>query len=298
MIDDLLSVRDFFRLAVTEFRRHEIHFGHGAGDAVDEAAFLVLESLSLPIDDINPWLDARLLPAERKRLHELIAARVESRKPAAYLLNRAYIRRLPFFIDERVIVPRSFIGELLASDMGLPFTEEPETISSVLDLCTGSGCLAIIAARAFADADIHASDISADAIDVAERNVADYGLEDRVTLHCGDLFAPVGKKRFDLIISNPPYVDAEAMAELPPEYAAEPRLALAGGEDGLDMVRLILADAEKHLTPKGALICEIGRGREILEAEFPGLEFFWLDTEESAGEVFWLTHDALVQGRS
>ncbi|MEQ1931977.1 MAG: 50S ribosomal protein L3 N(5)-glutamine methyltransferase [Parvularculaceae bacterium] len=243
-------------------------------------------------------IDARLLAGERRRLADLIAARTETRRPAAYLLNRAYIQGLPFFVDERVIVPRSFIGEIIAGDDGLPFTDDPGAAASVLDLCTGSGCLAILAARAFANADIHASDISADALEVAERNVGDYGLEDRITLHCGDLFAPIGKMRFDLIISNPPYVDAEAMAELPPEFGAEPRLALAGGEDGLDVVRRIIAQADAHLTPAGGLLCEIGRGREILEAEFPGLECLWLDTEESEGEVFWATHDALLRARS
>lgn len=298
MADELKTVCDFFRYAVTEFRRAELHFGHGAASAVEEAAFMVLEGLSLPIDDINPWLGARLVAAEKKRLLELIAARVETRRPAAYLLNRAYIHGLPFFVDERVIVPRSFIGELLAGDVCAPFAEDPERVASVLDLCAGSGCLAILAARAFPNADIHATDISADALEVAERNVADYGLEDRITLHCGDLFAPLGKKRFDLILSNPPYVDAEAMAELPPEYAAEPRLALAGGEDGLDIVRAIIADADRHLTPEGGLLCEIGRGREILEAEYPGLDLVWLDTETSAGEVFFATHDALMRARS
>ena len=270
MSDELLTVRDFFRYAVTEFRRAELHFGHGGADAVDEAAFIVLEALSLPIGDINPWLEARLVADEKKRLSELIASRVATRRPAAYLLNRAYIQGEGFYVDERTIVPRSFIGELLAAGLPLPFAEDPEGVASVLDLCTGSGCLAVLAARAFANADIHATDISADALEVAERNVADYGLEDRITLHCGDLFAPLGKKRFDLIISNPPYVDAEAMAELPPEYAAEPRLALAGGEDGLDIVRRIVADADRRLTPQGGLLCEIGRGREILEAEYPG----------------------------
>ncbi|NWG71854.1 MAG: 50S ribosomal protein L3 N(5)-glutamine methyltransferase [Parvularculaceae bacterium] len=298
MTDELATVRDFFRYAVSQFRRGELHFGHGASNAADEAAFMVLEGLSLPINDINPWLEARLLAAEKKRLLDLIAARVETRKPAAYLLNRAYIQGAPFYVDERVIVPRSFIGEMLASGLPLPFAEDRDSVASVLDLCAGSGCLAVLAARAFANADIHATDISADALEVAERNVADYGLEDRITLHAGDLFAPLGKKRFDLILSNPPYVDAEAMAELPPEYRAEPRLALAGGEDGLDIVRRILAEADRHLTPEGGLLCEIGRGREILEAEFPGLDLIWLDTEESEGEVFLATYEALVRAKS
>lgn len=294
MTDELLTIRDVFRFAVSEFRRNELFFGHGAGDAVDEAAFLLLEALSLPIEDINPWLDARLLSNERERLLALIAERVKSRKPAAYLLNKAYIRGRPFFVDERAIVPRSFIGEILSGGgAALSFIDDPQGVQSVLDLCTGSGCLAILASHAFVNADIHATDISADALEVAERNVADYGLEDRVTLHCGDLFEPLGRMRFDLIVSNPPYVDAEAMGELPPEFRAEPRLALAGGEDGLDVVRRILAGAGGHLTPEGGLLCEIGRGREILDAEYPALPFTWIDTQESAGEVFWLPQQAL-----
>jgi ribosomal protein L3 glutamine methyltransferase len=292
LTDDFLTVRDILRHAVSSFRRAGLAFGQGTGDAVDEAAFIALEGLDLPIDDVNPRLDARLAVSERRRLLELIRARIETRKPAAYLLNKAYIQGLPFYVDERVIVPRSFLGELLAGGPN-DLIDSLEGASSALDLCCGSGCLAILAARRFRDAAIDACDISADALEVAERNVADYGLEDRVALHLGDLFAPIGKRRFDVIVSNPPYVDAEAMAELPPEFIAEPRLALAGGEDGLDVVRRIIAEAPDHLTPHGGLLCEIGRGREILEAEHPDLEFLWIDTAQSEGEVFWLSAAAL-----
>lgn len=296
MTDALITIRDFLRYAVSRFRRANLAFGHGAADALDEAAFIILEALDLPIDDINPWLDARLTTDERKRLGGLIAARVETRKPAAYLLNRAYIQDIPFYVDERVIIPRSYIGELLAGD-AFSLARDPENVSSVLDLCTGSGALAVIAAYAFPNADITAVDISPEALEVACRNIALHGLEDRITLLEGDLFEPVGDRRFDLIITNPPYVDAEAMAALPPEYRAEPALALAGGPDGLDVARRILAAAPRHLTADGGLLCEIGTGRDIIEAEYPYLDFFWLDTEESDGEVFWLRADAFTPAR-
>ncbi|HBK92731.1 MAG TPA: 50S ribosomal protein L3 N(5)-glutamine methyltransferase [Parvularcula sp.] len=289
MTAELLTVRDFLRYALTRFMRAGLYFGHGAGTALDEAAFIILEALSLPIDDINPWLDARLTAAERTRLAEMIDARVSTRRPAAYLLNKAYVQGVPFYVDERVIVPRSYIGEILAGEPA--FLPAPTDVRSILDLCTGSGCLAILAAFAFPEADIHAVDLSADALAVARRNVADHGLETRVTLYEGDLFAPLGPARFDLILTNPPYVDAGAMAALPPEFRAEPALALAGGADGLDIVRRILAEAPARLNPGGGLLCEFGTGRGILEAEYPHLDFLWPTSEEGDGEVFWLTKE-------
>jgi ribosomal protein L3 glutamine methyltransferase len=284
------TLRDFFRYAVSRFNAAGLAYGHGATNAVDEAAFIVLEGLRLPIDALDPFLDAALTLEERVRLLELIDARVATRKPAAYLLNRAYIQGVPFYVDERVIVPRSFIGELLFG--GLvgegSLIENPDSIMSALDLCAGGGSLAILAAMKFVNARIDAVELSADALDVARRNVAEHGLSERIALHQGDLFAPLGPKRYDLILANPPYVDAESLAAFPPEYAAEPRLAHAGGRDGLDVVRRILAEAPAHLTPEGALVCEVGRGRARLEAEFPRLPLLWLDTEESEGEVFFV----------
>ncbi len=245
------------------------------------------------MDDINPWLDARLLPAERDKLAGIIEARITTRKPAAYLTRRTYIHGVPFYVDERVIVPRSYIGELLFSGLfggdGHNLIKHPEKINSVLDLCTGSGCLAILAARIFPNASIDAVDLSADALDVARINVKDHDLEQRITLHQGDLFAPLGRRKYDLIITNPPYVAEAEVAAFPKEYAHEPVIAHAGGRDGLDITRRILAEAPKHLNKGGGLLCEIGTGREILEREFPKLNFLWLDTEESSGEVFWLT---------
>jgi ribosomal protein L3 glutamine methyltransferase len=284
-----VTLRDLFRLAVSRFARAGLAYGHGATNAVDEAAFLLLEGLGLPIDTLDPFLDARLTRAERVRLLELIEARVSTRKPAAYLLGRAYVQGVPFHVDERIIVPRSFIGELLFGGLvgegGL--LDNPGEIARVLDLCTGGGSLAILAALVFPGAAIDAVDVSPDALVVARRNVEEHGLGARIALHQGDLFAPLGAKRYDLILTNPPYVETAAMAAFPPEFAAEPRLAHDGGADGLALVRRILAAAPGHLEIDGALICEIGAGRARLEADFPALPLTWLDTRESEGEVFF-----------
>ncbi len=294
---ELRTVRDFVRYAVSRFNEADLDYGHGTTSAFDEAVFMVLEGLKLPIDQLEPYLDARLTTPERQRLAELLHARVSTRKPAPYLLNRAYIQGIPFYVDERVIVPRSYIGELLFSDLfgGDDFTlvEDPTSVERVLDLCTGSGCLAILAAQIFPEAQVDAVDLSPDALEVARRNVADSGYGDRIALFQGDLFAPVKSRKYDVILTNPPYVDAEAMAALPPEFRHEPAMALASGEDGLDTVRRILKEAAKHLTPEGGLLCEFGSGREILEAEYPQLDFFWVQTASSFGEVFWLTRDQL-----
>ena len=294
--DGLLTVRDFLRHAVTGFRAAKLVHGHGAGNALDEAAFLILETLNLPVDDINPWLDAKLTRAECDSLAKIIALRIKTRMPAAYLLQRTYMHGVPFYIDERAIVPRSYIGELLFSNLfgggEASLIADPEDVSSVLDLCTGSGCLAILAAGIFRNAAIDAADLSGDALDVARVNLEQHGLSGRIKLVQGDLFKPLESRRYDLILANPPYVAAAEMAAFPPEYAREPAMAHAGGHDGLDIVRRILAAAPHHLNDGGGLLCEIGTGRDILEAEFPALDFLWLDTEESEGEVFWLTRDA------
>jgi ribosomal protein L3 glutamine methyltransferase len=288
--ETFLTPRDWLRYAVGRFLSADLAFGHGATTALDEAAFLILEGLGLPIDMLDPFLDARLLRHERTTLCELIEARVTTRKPAAYLVHRAYIKGVPFYVDERVIVPRSLIGELVmttfADDDAL--VGDPERIASVLDLCTGGGSLAVLAARVFPNARIEAVDVSPGALEVAERNLDEHGLRDRVALKRGDLFAPLKGERFDLILANPPYVDAGTIACFPPEYAAEPTLAHAGGADGLDIVRRILSEAPKHLTASGALICEVGGARGALEQEFPDLQFVWLDTEDTSGEVFLL----------
>lgn len=290
---ELRTLLDFLRYAVSRFAEARLVFAHGTTDPVAEAAFLVSETLHLHPDQFEQFAHARVTAAEGRRILDLIERRISTRKPAAYLVNKVWMRGLPFYVDERTIVPRSFIGELLDSHFGdgedaASLIGDPSEVQSVLDLCTGSGCLAILAARHFPHAMVDAVDISRDALAVAARNVADHGLNDRVTLHRGDLFAPLGQKRYDLIISNPPYVDAEGMADLPDECRAEPALAFDGGIDGLDIVRRILGRAKTHLAPQGGLLCEIGRGRDNLEAAFPQLPLLWLDTEDSEGEVFWI----------
>jgi ribosomal protein L3 glutamine methyltransferase len=292
---ELRTLLDFVRYATSRFIEAKLAFAHGTTDPIAEAAFLVCETLHLHPDRFETFATARVTAHEAKAILDVIERRVASRKPAAYLVNKIYMRGLPFYVDERVIVPRSFIGELLDShlsgesdDEGGSLVGDPAEVENVLDLCTGSGCLAILASRSFPNARIDAVDISKDALDVAARNVADYGLEHRVKLHRGDLFGPIGETRYDLIISNPPYVDAQGMADLPRECRAEPKLAFDGGPDGLDIIRRILNEARRHLAPQGGLLCEIGRGREPLEAAFPHLPLLWLDTEESEGEVFWI----------
>src|SRR5580700_7046204 len=292
---ELVTLLDFVRYAVSRFVEAELTFAHGTTDPVAEAAFLVCEALHLHPDQFEAFASARVTTAEAKKILDLTTGRVTTRKPAAYLVNKIYMRGLPFYVDERVIVPRSFIGELLDQHFGGEDDEaatsligDPASVESVLDLCTGSGCLAILAARHFPNAQVDAVDISKDALEVAARNVADHGLDDRITLHRGDLFKPLVDTRYDLIISNPPYVDAEGMADLPRECRAEPKLAFDGGADGIDVVRRILDQAGRHLTPQGGLLCEIGRCRGALETAYPQTDFLWLDTEDSDGEVFWI----------
>ncbi|MES5484842.1 50S ribosomal protein L3 N(5)-glutamine methyltransferase [Bradyrhizobium sp. INPA03-11B] len=290
---ELHTLFDFLRYAVSRFNAAKLVFAHGTTDPVAEAAFLITETLHLHPDQFENFATARVTLAEGKQILDLIERRIATRKPAAYLVNKVYMRGLPFYVDERTIVPRSFIGELLDSHFGgdedgTSLIGDPAEVESVLDLCTGSGCLAILAARHFANATVDAVDISRDALEVAARNVADHGLDDRLTLHRGDLFKPLGDNSYDLIISNPPYVDAEGMASLPRECRAEPKIAFDGGPDGLDIVRRLLDEAKQHLTPQGGLLCEIGRGRDNLEAAYPNLPLLWLDTEDSEGEVFWI----------
>ncbi len=285
----LVTLGNFFHFAVRRFRQARLSYGHGTTNAVDEAAFLMLEALRLPIHRIDPWLDLKPTPAERARLLTLIDARIGLRMPAPYLLGAAYMQGVRFHIDQRALIPRSFIGDMLAGGV-LPVAKPRR----ILDLCTGSGCLAILAALAFPRATIDAVDLSPGALALARRNVAAHRLGDRISVHRGDLFKPLVGRRYDLIISNPPYVDAGGMAKLPPEFRHEPRLALAAGKDGLDLVHRILAEAPQHLTKNGGLVCEIGRGREPLEAAYPRLPFLWLDTELSEGEVFWITRSDLA----
>jgi len=279
----LHTVRDHLRFAVSRFNHAGLFFGHGSSDAYDEAAYLILHTLHLPLDRLEPFLDARLTDSERAEVCSILQKRVEQRIPAAYLTHQAFLGEFSFYVDERAIVPRSFIAELLLIQLS-PWIAEPDQIGNVLDLCTGSGCLAIIAAHAFPNAHVDAVDLSPDTLAVAERNVTDYRLQDRVHLIESDLFAKLGQRKYDLIISNPPYVDAASVAALPQEYLHEPKLALGSGHDGLDATRNILKEAARHLTDNGVLIVEIGHNREALEADYPDLPFTWMDV--SAGDQF------------
>jgi ribosomal protein L3 glutamine methyltransferase len=293
-VQNLSTVRDCLRFAVSRFNQAELFFGHGSSDAYDEAAYLILHTLHLPLDRLEPFLDARLTDNERAEVLNIIQRRVEQRVPAAYLTHEAWLGGFRFYVDERVIVPRSFIAELLHEQLA-PWIAEPEEINSVLDLCTGSGCLAILAAHAFPNAEIDAADISPDALEVAQRNVTDYGLQGRVHLIESDLFANLKDRQYDLIISNPPYVDAPSMAALPHEYRHEPQLALGSGTDGLDATRTILKQAAAHLNPGGILIVEIGHNRAALEAAYLDLPFIWLDVAAGDEYVFLLRRENLIE---
>ena len=284
---ELFTVRDYIRYAVSRFNAAGLFFGHGSDNAWDEAVYLTLHTLNLPLDRLEPFLDARLLPHEREQLLDIYTRRCQDRLPAAYLTHEAWLGEHRFYVDDRGIVPRSFIAELLDEQLA-PWIDDPWAIESALDLCTGSGCLAILTALAFPNAEVAAVDLSPDAIAVAERNVADYSLYDRIELIQSDAFQNLAGRKFDLIVSNPPYVNAESVARLPPEYLHEPELALGSGDDGLDFTRIILREARKHLTDHGILVVEIGHNREALEAAYPTLPFTWLDTAAGDEYVFLL----------
>ncbi len=292
---ELLTLRDFLRWAVSRFNEAGLHFGHGIRDAYDEAAYLLLHALHLPLDRIEPFLDAALTESERETVFALLERRIRERIPAAYLTREAWLGDFPFYVDERVIVPRSHIAELLLDDPLAPWIGDPEAVGSTLDLCTGSGCLAILLAHAFPNAHVDAADISSEALEVAARNVADYQLGGRIELIRSDLFSGLADRHYDLIISNPPYVTGASMRALPAEYRHEPALALASGEDGLDAVRTILAGAHAHLKPGGILAVEVGGNRAIVEKAFPRLGFTWLESESGEGMVFLLTREQLPE---
>ena len=281
--NELSTLRDLMRFAVSRFNEAGVFFGHGTDNAWDEAAYLLLHTLHLPVDQLDPYMDARLTGAERSAALKIIRRRIAERLPAAYLTREAWLGDFRFYVDERVIVPRSHIAELLREQFS-PWVNDPWAVGRVLDMCTGSGCLAILAAHAFPEATIDAVDLSPDALAVARINVDDYGLGERVRLVESDAFASVSGDRYDIIISNPPYVNAESMASLPEEYRREPQLALASGEDGLDFVRILLENAAQHLNPDGLLVVEIGHNKDELEQAFPKCSFVWLDT--SAGDRF------------
>lgn len=289
----LKTIRDVLRFAVSRFNEAKLSFGHGLGNAYDEAAYLILHTLHLPLDRLDPFLDAKLLPDELHQLFNMLEKRIQQRVPAAYLTNEAWLGAHRFYVDERVIVPRSFIAELLPDGLE-PWLPDSLNVRSALDLCTGSGCLAILLADHYSNADVDAVDLSADALEVAQRNINDYGFEEEIRLVKSDLFAALKGCRYDLIVSNPPYVKSQSMAALPEEYRHEPSLALASGDDGLDHVREILRAAPEHLEPNGILVVEIGHNRAAMEAAYPELPFIWLDTASGADFVFLLTQSDLA----
>lgn len=292
-INELHTVRDWLRFTVSAFNEAKLSFGHGSASAYDEAAYLILHTLHLPLDTLNPFLDARLIAEEKNALLALLKQRVDKRIPVAYLTHEAWLGDFRFYVDKRVIVPRSFIAELIREQFA-PWIDDTKIVTNVLDLCTGSGCLAILAAHAFPDSAVDAVDISPAALEVAQRNVADYSLEDRINIIKSDIFSNLTGMQYDVIISNPPYVDAPSMTALPPEYRHEPQLALGSGADGLDATREILQHAADHLKPNGLLVVEIGHNRPALEAAYPNLPFIWLEVSAGDEFVFMLRREDLI----
>ena len=293
LTQDLLTVRDWLRFSVSRFEESDIFFGHGTDNSYDEAVWLIMSALHLPMDTLENFVDARITEQERQHLAHLIDRRISEHTPTAYLVNEAWLQGFKFYVDERVIVPRSFIAELLVSDLS-PWIEYPEMIESAADVCTGSGCLGILLANSFANAAIDVIDISEDAIAVANINITNYALQAQITAIKSDMFTALQGKTYDLIISNPPYVDAPSMANLPAEYQREPQLALGSGHDGLDHTHTILREAGKHLNDDGLLIVEIGHNREALLAAYPEVQFVWLEVSSGDEFVFLLSKNQLL----
>ena len=293
-VDNLFTLRDWLRWAVSRFTEANLFFGHGCDNAYDEAVWLILHALHLSPDRLDFFIDARLTHAERQSVFNLLNLRISKRIPSAYLTHQAWLGGHDFYVDDRVIVPRSYFAELLEHGLS-PWLPEDMLVERTLDLCTGSGCLAILMALAFPEARIDAIDLSPAALEVAQRNVERYGLQEAIELIESDLLAGVGERRYDLIISNPPYVTAESMDNLPAEYRHEPALALAAGEDGLDIVRRILVSAADHLTPEGILMVEVGHNADLVEAAFPEVPFTWIDTPSSEDKIFLLTRQDLIK---
>ena len=292
LAEELFTIRDWLRFTVSQFEESGIFFGHGADNSYDEAVWLILSALHLPHDTLDNFLDAVITESERKHLVNLIEQRITNRTPTAYLLREAWLRGYKFYVDERVIVPRSFIAELL-EDGFQPWVEYPELVTTAVDICTGSGCLGVLLADAFPDAQIDVVDISPDAIAVANINIANYGLQERITAIESDMFTALAGKQYDVIISNPPYVDAPSMAQLPAEYRNEPQIALGSGLAGLDHTHTILREAKHYLNDHGILVVEIGHNRDALLEAYPNLPFTWLQTSSGNQFVFLLTKEQL-----
>ena len=290
---ELFTIRDWIRYAVSQFEASDVFYGHGTDNAYDEAVWLIMSGLHLPMDTLNNFLDARITADERIKLAHFIEQRITKHTPTAYLLKEAWLQGLKFYVDERVLIPRSFIAELLADGLS-SWIEFPEMVESAADICTGSGCLGILLASVFPNAEIDVIDISQDAIDVANINIANYSLQEQITAIKSDMFTALKGKKYDLIISNPPYVDAPSMAALPQEYQNEPQLALGSGVAGLDHTHTILREAANYLNDDGILIVEIGHNREALEAAYPNIIFNWLEVSSGNEFVFLLTKSQLI----
>ena len=293
ILQELHTVRDLLRYAVSRFNAAQLSFGHGSDNAWDEAVYLLLHVLHLPLDTLDPFLDARVLTDEKKRYLDMVERRLGERVPAAYLIGEAWLQGHRFAVDPRVIVPRSPISELLSEALE-PWVAEPEDVDYVLDLCTGSGCLAILAALAFPNAQVDAVDLSDHALEVADLNIEQFGLDGRVTTHRSDLFNQLPQCRYQVIVCNPPYVNNSSMESLPPEYRHEPTMALAGGDDGMDIVRRLLRDASRFMSEDGILVLEIGNEFENFVAAFPELEPVWLSTANTEDQILMLTREQLV----
>jgi ribosomal protein L3 glutamine methyltransferase len=295
LYDELVTVKDWLRWGVSQFTHAKLFFGHGSEDALDEAAYLIGYALDLPMAHFDALVDTRLTLSEKKQVYRILERRAGQRIPAAYLTHEAYLGDYKFYVDERVIIPRSFIAELLPDEL-TPFIGDPFKVKNALDICTGSGCLAILMANAFPNADVVASDISPDALAVAQHNIADYDLSGRVDLVCSDVMnhLPPGIT-YDVIVSNPPYVTSESMKQLPREYCYEPRIALFGGDNGMDIVQQILDNAAQFLKPEGILVIEVGNNRSFVEDAFPNLPFTWLTTRSSEDSVFLLRREDLAK---
>ncbi|MBC2770222.1 50S ribosomal protein L3 N(5)-glutamine methyltransferase [Pusillimonas minor] len=291
---ELHTVRDLLRYTVSQFNAAKLSFGHGSDNAWDEAVYLLLHVLHLPLDTLDPFLDARVLPEEREKFLNLVARRLDERVPAAYLTGEAWLQGHRFVVDPRVIIPRSPISELLAEQLS-PWVTDPDAVDYVLDLCTGSGCLAVLAALAFPGAQVDAVDLSEHALEVADQNIELLGVDGRVTTHRSDLFDQLPDCQYNVIVCNPPYVNSHAMESLPPEYRHEPTQALAGGPDGMDLVRRIVRDAPRFMAPEGILVLEIGNEYENFINAFPELDPVWLSTENAEDQILMLTREQLQE---
>jgi ribosomal protein L3 glutamine methyltransferase len=290
----LKTVRDFIRYALTSLEKSDATFMHGYDNPEEEASYLVLRSLKIALESEAKFLDCRLTKAERELLTKNISRRCDDLEPTAYITQEWWLTGFPFYVDDRVLIPRSYLAELLEEGLA-PWVQDPEAVGSVLDLCTGSGCLAILAAMQFPNASVDGADISADALEVAKINVADYGMEDTIELVQSDVFSNLEGRTYDVILSNPPYVTTESMENLPGEYRHEPSLALAAGDDGMDVIRRIMRDARAHLNDGGILVVELGDGREYFEAAFPDIPVTWLSTSGGDDQVFMIDKESLPE---